>query len=68
MVKPLVWLGFLGYRLETRIGRWSVISIGRHRCSIALSDSMEGRFGPVRGVALADVVYEDRWDEPFHDM
>src|ERR1700732_3568315 len=24
-----------------------------------------GRFGPVRRVALADVVYEDRWGQPF---
>src|ERR1700739_3870788 len=24
-----------------------------------------GRFGPVRRVALADVVYEDRWGEPY---
>jgi len=23
-----------------------------------------GRFGPVRRVALADVVYEDRWGQP----
>jgi nitroreductase len=26
-----------------------------------------GRFGPVRRVALADVVYEDRWGEPYRD-
>jgi nitroreductase len=24
-----------------------------------------GRFGPVRRVALADVVYEDRWGQPY---
>jgi nitroreductase len=24
-----------------------------------------GRFGPVRRVALADVVYEDRWGQPW---
>ena len=24
-----------------------------------------GRFGPVRRVALADVVFEDRWGEPY---
>jgi len=24
-----------------------------------------GRFGPVRRVPLADVVYEDRWGQPF---
>jgi hypothetical protein len=26
-----------------------------------------GRFGPVRRIALADVVYEDRWGEPYRD-
>jgi nitroreductase len=26
-----------------------------------------GRFGPVRRVPLADVVYEDRWERPFAD-
>jgi nitroreductase len=26
-----------------------------------------GRFGPVRRVALADVVYEDRWGHPYRD-
>jgi nitroreductase len=27
-----------------------------------------GRFGPVRRVALADVVYEDRWGQPVRDL
>jgi nitroreductase len=27
-----------------------------------------GRFGPVRRVALADVVYEDRWGQPYRDQ
>jgi nitroreductase len=27
-----------------------------------------GRFGPVRRVALADVVYEDRWGQPYRDL
>jgi hypothetical protein len=27
-----------------------------------------GRFGPVRRVPLADVVYEDRWDRPYRDQ
>ena len=27
-----------------------------------------GRFGPVRRVALTDVVYEDRWGEPYRDL
>src|SRR4029077_20471025 len=27
-----------------------------------------GRFGPVRRVALADVVYEDLWGEPYSDQ
>jgi nitroreductase len=26
-----------------------------------------GRFGPVRRIPLADVVYEDRWGQPFSD-
>ena len=27
-----------------------------------------GRFGPVRRVALADVVCEDRWGKPYRDL
>ena len=27
-----------------------------------------GRFGPVRRIALADVVYEDWWGQPYHDL
>ena len=27
-----------------------------------------GRFGPVRRIALADVVYEDRWGQPARDL
>jgi nitroreductase len=27
-----------------------------------------GRFGPVRRIALADVVYEDRWGQPYRDQ
>jgi hypothetical protein len=27
-----------------------------------------GRFGPVRRVALPDVVYEDRWGESYRDL
>jgi nitroreductase len=27
-----------------------------------------GRFGAVRRIALADVVYEDRWGEPYGDL
>jgi nitroreductase len=27
-----------------------------------------GRFGPVRRVPLADVVYGDRWDQPYRDV
>jgi nitroreductase len=27
-----------------------------------------GRFGPVRRVALADVVFEDRWDQPYQGL
>jgi len=27
-----------------------------------------GRFGPVRRVALADVVYQDRWGQPCRDQ
>lgn len=26
-----------------------------------------GRFGPVRRIALADVVYENRWGQPYRD-
>jgi nitroreductase len=27
-----------------------------------------GRFGPVRRIALADVVFEDQWDKPYRDL
>jgi nitroreductase len=27
-----------------------------------------GRFGPVRRIALSDVVYEDRWGQPYGDL
>jgi nitroreductase len=27
-----------------------------------------GRFGPVRRIALADVVYEDHWGQPCRDL
>ena len=27
-----------------------------------------GRFGPVRRIGLADVVYEDRWGQPYRDL
>ena len=27
-----------------------------------------GWFGPVRRVPLADVIYEDRWGEPYRDL
>jgi nitroreductase len=27
-----------------------------------------GRFGPVRRIALSDVVYQDRWDQPYRDL
>jgi nitroreductase len=27
-----------------------------------------GRFGPVRRVSLADIVYEDRWGQPCRDL
>jgi nitroreductase len=27
-----------------------------------------GRFGPIRRIALDDVVYEDRWGEPYRDL
>ena len=27
-----------------------------------------GRFGPVRRIPLADVVYEDRWGQPYRNL
>jgi hypothetical protein len=27
-----------------------------------------GRFGPVRRVALADVIFEDRWGQVYRDV
>jgi hypothetical protein len=27
-----------------------------------------GRFGPIRPTALADVVFENRWGQPYRDL
>jgi nitroreductase len=27
-----------------------------------------GRFGPVRRIPLAEVIYEDRWGQPYRDQ
>src|ERR1700737_723282 len=40
---------------------------GAHSYAILPIGYPMGRFGPVRRVALADVVYEDRWRQPYRD-
>jgi hypothetical protein len=39
-----------------------------HSYALLPIDQPMGRFGPVRRVPLADVVYEDRWGEPYRDL
>src|SRR5262249_2207516 len=38
-----------------------------HSCALLPIGYPMGRFGPVRRIPLADVVYEDRWDQPYRD-
>ena len=40
---------------------------GVHSYALLLIGYPMGRFGPVRRVALAEIVYEDRWGEPYGD-
>ena len=40
---------------------------GVHSYALLPIDYPMGRFGPVRRVALGDVVYEDRWGQPYRD-
>jgi hypothetical protein len=41
---------------------------GVHSCALLPIGYPMGRFGPVRRVPLADVVYEDRWGQPSRDL
>ena len=43
------------------------LPLGVHSYALLPIGYPMGRFGPVRRVALADVVYEDRWGQPFSD-
>ena len=40
---------------------------GVHSYAIVPIGYPRGRFGPVRRVALSDVVYQDRWSQPYRD-
>jgi nitroreductase len=44
------------------------IPLGIHSYALLPIGYPMGRFGPVRRVALADVVYEDRWGQPYRDL
>jgi nitroreductase len=41
---------------------------GAHSYAILPMGFPMGRFGPVRRVALGDVVFEDRWGQPYRDL
>jgi nitroreductase len=41
---------------------------GVHSYALPSIGYPRGRFGPVRRVALADVVYEDRWGHFYQDL
>ena len=44
------------------------LPLGVHSYALVPIGYPMGRFGPVRRVALADVVYEDRWCQPYRDL
>ena len=44
------------------------LSPGVHSYALLPIGYPMGRFGPVRRIALTDVVYEDRWGEPYRDL
>ena len=41
---------------------------GVHSYALLPNGYPMGRFGPVRRIALADVVHEDRWGQPYRDL
>jgi nitroreductase len=41
---------------------------GAHSYAILPIGYPMGRFGPVRRIALANVVYEDRWGQAYRDL
>src|SRR6266446_758204 len=41
---------------------------GFHSYALLPIDYPMGRFGPVRRIALSDVVYENRWGQPYPDL
>ena len=55
---PLVLGTAIAARTEPNVHSYALLPIGYPM----------GRFGPVRRVALADVVYEDRWGKPYRDL
>jgi nitroreductase len=44
------------------------LPVGFHSYALLPIGYPVGRFGPVRRVALADVVYEDRWGQAYRDL
>jgi nitroreductase len=57
---------YLGFEkeAETALG----LPPGFHSYAILPIGYPMGRFGPVRRIALTDVVYEDRWGQPCRDL
>src|SRR5947207_13325216 len=50
--------------VETALG----LPAGVHSYALLPIGYPMGRFGPVRRVPLADIVYDDRWGQPSHDL
>jgi nitroreductase len=48
----------VAFGLPPGVHSYALLRIGYHM----------GRFGPVRRVPLADVVFEDRWGQPYRDV
>ena len=57
---------YLGFEKEAEAGLGLPPSV--HSYALLPIGYPTGRFGPVRRVALADVVYEDRWGQPYRDL
>jgi len=49
--------------VETALG----LPSGMHSYALLPIGYPMGRFGPVRRIPLADIVYEDRWGQPYRD-
>ena len=49
--------------VETALG----LPSGMHSYALVPIGYPMGRFGPVRRIPLAEIVYEDRWGQPYRD-